>query len=200
MNAGTVLRRVATRSNARRLQVLQRTASVLAPRSCVSVSHRVSQRRPLSRSRSSSSSSSSGGSSENNNVGDAEHTCSLAEFHREAERVLEALAEASESALEADPAQAAFDYDITFEDGVLTLALGGARGTYVLNKQVPNRQIWWSSPISGPMRFHYRAANDEWRNVRDESRTTLVAQFVDEFQQRTQLDIADAVSRELSEH
>ena len=25
--------------------------------------------------------------------------------------------------------------------------------TYVLNKQAPNKQIWWSSPISGPHRF-----------------------------------------------
>lgn len=26
---------------------------------------------------------------------------------------------------------------------------------YVLNKQTPNRQIWLSSPISGPSRFEY---------------------------------------------
>jgi frataxin len=28
-------------------------------------------------------------------------------------------------------------------------------GTYVINKQPPNKQIWLSSPISGPKRFDY---------------------------------------------
>ena len=28
-------------------------------------------------------------------------------------------------------------------------------GTYVINKQPPNQQIWMSSPISGPARFGY---------------------------------------------
>ena len=26
-------------------------------------------------------------------------------------------------------------------------------GTYVINKQTPNKQIWLSSPISGPKRY-----------------------------------------------
>lgn len=30
-----------------------------------------------------------------------------------------------------------------------------ARGTYVLNKQPPNKQIWLSSPISGPKRYDW---------------------------------------------
>ena len=29
----------------------------------------------------------------------------------------------------------------------------GARGTFVVNKQTPNRQLWLSSPISGPFRY-----------------------------------------------
>jgi frataxin len=33
------------------------------------------------------------------------------------------------------------------QGGVLTLKLG-QRGTYVINKQPPNKQIWLSSPIS----------------------------------------------------
>ncbi len=32
------------------------------------------------------------------------------------------------------------------QQGVLTVKLGKL-GTYVINKQTPNRQIWWSSPI-----------------------------------------------------
>ena len=36
---------------------------------------------------------------------------------------------------------------LTHQGGVLTLKLG-EHGTYVVNKQPPNKQIWLSSPIS----------------------------------------------------
>lgn len=39
--------------------------------------------------------------------------------------------------------------------GVLTLALGSDVGTYVINKQPPNKQIWLSSPKTGPKRYDY---------------------------------------------
>ena len=42
--------------------------------------------------------------------------------------------------------------DTTLSDGVLTVKLG-SHGTYVLNKQTPNKQIWLSSPVSGPYRY-----------------------------------------------
>ena len=38
--------------------------------------------------------------------------------------------------------------------GVLTIT-HPKNGTYVLNKQPPNRQIWLSSPISGPKRYDW---------------------------------------------
>ena len=37
--------------------------------------------------------------------------------------------------------------------GVLTITT--PHGTYVLNKQPPNKQIWISSPISGPKRYDW---------------------------------------------
>ncbi|KAL6771706.1 FTX1 [Auxenochlorella protothecoides x Auxenochlorella symbiontica] len=40
------------------------------------------------------------------------------------------------------------------DQGVLTLRLG-TKGTYVINKQAPNHQIWSSSPVSGPVRYDY---------------------------------------------
>jgi len=52
--------------------------------------------------------------------------------------------------------------------GVLTLNLG-KRGTWVINKQKPNAQIWWSSPISGPKRFGYDAEKQAWISPRDGS-------------------------------
>jgi frataxin-like iron-binding protein CyaY len=41
--------------------------------------------------------------------------------------------------------------------------------TWVLNKQTPNRQIWWSSPISGPRRYQWDAVAGRWCNTRDGS-------------------------------
>ena len=46
------------------------------------------------------------------------------------------------------------DADISLSQGVLNINLGSV-GTWVINKQTPNRQIWWSSPISGPRRYEY---------------------------------------------
>jgi frataxin len=44
--------------------------------------------------------------------------------------------------------------DQVYQSGVLTLKFPPA-GTYVINKQPPNKQIWLSSPISGPKRYDY---------------------------------------------
>ncbi|KAF6230420.1 hypothetical protein HO133_004762 [Letharia lupina] len=60
--------------------------------------------------------------------------------------------------------------------GVLTL-LFPPHGTYVLNKQPPNKQIWLSSPVSGPKRYDWvvrgadgdGAEKGEWVYLRDGS-------------------------------
>lgn len=41
-----------------------------------------------------------------------------------------------------------------FSAGVLTVQVEG-KGTWVINKQPPNKQIWLSSPVSGPRRFDW---------------------------------------------
>lgn len=40
-------------------------------------------------------------------------------------------------------------------------------GTYVVNKQPPNKQIWLSSPLSGPKRYDY--VDGKWTYLRDNS-------------------------------
>eukprot|EP00899_Mesostigma_viride_P028001 jgi/Mesvir1/8386/Mv12631-RA.1 len=52
------------------------------------------------------------------------------------------------------------DFDANYSDGVLTVSLG-SHGTFVINKQRPNRQIWLSSPISGPSRMDYTSTG-QW--------------------------------------
>lgn len=37
----------------------------------------------------------------------------------------------------------------------------------MINKQSPNRQIWWSSPVSGPKRYDYDTDTSRWINTRD---------------------------------
>jgi len=46
------------------------------------------------------------------------------------------------------------DVDVEYSAGVLTLIFPPI-GSYVINKQPPNKQIWLSSPISGPKRYDW---------------------------------------------
>ncbi|XP_068752571.1 frataxin, mitochondrial-like [Montipora capricornis] len=57
------------------------------------------------------------------------------------------------------------DYDVQLSSGVLTVNLGAGRGTYVINKQSPNKQIWLSSPRSGPKRYDF--TNGAWMYSHD---------------------------------
>lgn len=36
----------------------------------------------------------------------------------------------------------------------------------MINKQAPNKQIWWSSPTSGPQRYLYNGPSQRWENNR----------------------------------
>ncbi|KAI0560839.1 frataxin [Gracilaria domingensis] len=58
------------------------------------------------------------------------------------------------------------DFDIELSQGVLTVSLGD-NGTYVLNTQTPNRQIWLSSPSSGPWRYGWNPSLSQWISTRD---------------------------------
>jgi len=73
-------------------------------------------------------------------------------------------------------------------DGVINVKIEG-KGQWVINKQTPSRQIWLSSPITGPM--HYRrvevGANDGsfqgWVCTKDEHR------FVDRVREQLGVDL-----------
>lgn len=76
-----------------------------------------------------------------------------ATYEKLADETLDAMAEFFEDL--ADAGYTAKDYDASFSAGVLTVKLGQRLGTYVINKQAPNRQIWLSSPFSGPKRYDW---------------------------------------------
>ncbi|XP_043832942.1 frataxin, mitochondrial [Dromiciops gliroides] len=83
------------------------------------------------------------------------------------------------------------DYDVSFGSGVLTVKLGGDLGTYVINKQTPNRQIWLSSPSSGPKRYDWTGKN--WIYAHDG--VSLHELLEKEFSKalKTQLDMSSLV-------
>ena len=57
---------------------------------------------------------------------------------------------------------AVVEADVTLAAGVLNVFLGSKEGSYVINKQSPNQQIWLSSPVSGPARFDYCTEKKAW--------------------------------------
>ncbi|KAK4667548.1 hypothetical protein QC763_310280 [Podospora pseudopauciseta] len=54
-----------------------------------------------------------------------------------------------------DLAERRSEMDVEYSAGVMTVDFGQDTGTYVINKQPPNKQIWLSSPMSGPKRYDY---------------------------------------------
>ena len=103
------------------------------------------------------------------------------EYHRVADETLETIQDVVEETLE----EAGVDAEVTLASGVLTLSLP-PHGTYVINKQTPNQQIWWSSPVSGPRRYEY--SGDGWVLTRDAS-IKLGDSLREEFQELLDLEL-----------
>ncbi|EMR09844.1 iron donor protein CyaY [Pneumocystis murina B123] len=91
----------------------------------------------------------------------------IRKYHQLADNTIERILYALEQMQQDYPEKT---IEVEYSQGVLTLDLGHY-GTYVLNKQPPNRQIWVSSPISGPKRYDWIPSNDEkdgkWIYLRD---------------------------------
>ena len=81
-------------------------------------------------------------------------------------------------------------FDISVATGVLNLKLG-SKGAYVINKQTPNRQIWWSSPISGPKRYQWDDGKRAWVNTRDGH--DMLQRLTAELKQLTGVDLEFSV-------
>ncbi|VDK76611.1 unnamed protein product [Litomosoides sigmodontis] len=58
------------------------------------------------------------------------------------------------------------EYDVNSSLGVIKAKISEKVGTYVINKQTPNRQIWLSSPLSGPKRFDL--VDKKWISTRED--------------------------------
>ncbi|PVH75907.1 Frataxin, partial [Cadophora sp. DSE1049] len=102
---------------------------------------------------------------------------SIEEYHELSDAYLNGLIEKLEQLQEERE-----EVDVEYSAGVLTLAFP-PNGTYVLNKQPPNKQIWLSSPLTGPKRYDYVLLSEgqdakegtgrgEWVYLRDGSSLT----------------------------
>jgi frataxin len=106
------------------------------------------------------------------------------EYHTVADETLEDLQDAVEGALEDANIP---EFEITFASGVMTMVMP-PHGTWVINKQSPNQQLWWSSPLSGPRRYEHQ--DGEWVYTRDESHSITLAQTLKaEIQEIYQVEI-----------
>lgn len=133
--------------------------------------HHLFNSQPYSSSSSSSSTSSAPAASQKSPSSDSDadsDELSIEEYHRLSNRYIDTLVSILEQ-LQEDRA----DVDCEYSAGVLTLYFP-PHGTYVLNKQPPNKQIWLSSPVSGPKRYDYvkikGSREGDWVYGRDGSR------------------------------
>lgn len=82
-------------------------------------------------------------------------------YHEEADNLLETISDKLEALSQKYPESIP---EVELTQGVMQLELGGI-GSYVINKQPPNKQIWLASPVSGPNRFDFY--QNEWISLRD---------------------------------
>lgn len=47
------------------------------------------------------------------------------------------------------------------------MTLNTPQGQYVINKQPPNKQIWLSSPLSGPKRYDWVVVSEDQNSKQD---------------------------------
>ena len=134
-------------------------------------------------------------SSTSDAAGDGEFPVSLQQFHTLSERVLEGIENVAEEFADADPDERV---EVEFSGDVLEISVRGG-GTFVLNKQTPNRQVWLSSPVTGPQRYNFCLRSAMWRNARDDD-VELTALLADDLEQllgtRLSFDHVEADLRE----
>ncbi|PYH45226.1 frataxin family protein [Aspergillus saccharolyticus JOP 1030-1] len=93
------------------------------------------------------------------------------QYHDYAEHYLNTVLEEVESRQEEGS-----EIEAEYSAGVMNVTVPGV-GVYVLNKQPPNKQIWLSSPISGPKRFDWVIEGDQMHE-KQESRPFVNGQWI----------------------
>jgi len=90
--------------------------------------------------------------------------------------------------------------DINYAAGVMTIAL--TKGTWVLNKQTPNEQIWWSSPMSGPRRYEFEKEGGTkwiWTRYVDSQNAAPTSASADKGDWQDTTHLGEALKKEMVE-
>ena len=85
-----------------------------------------------------------------------------ADYHEIADATLDTIQDSIDDVFD----KTSIEYEVSLASGVLTFSLP-PHGTWVINKQTPNRQLWWSSPLSGPKRYEYDDDDQLWFSTKD---------------------------------
>ncbi|KAI0406961.1 mitochondrial chaperone Frataxin [Xylaria palmicola] len=112
------------------------------------------------------------------------------EFHELADEYIETLLYAYEK-MQDNRA----DIDVEYSAGVMNLIINDI-GTYVINKQPPNKQIWLSSPTSGPKRYDWVVISEGQDQKQDTARGDWIylrdgSSLSDLLRQETGVDVED---------
>ncbi len=67
--------------------------------------------------------------------------------------------------------------EVSYSEGVLSISCRGV-GTWIINKHSATRQVWLSSPLSGPSKYNFHRQLALWLNERDQ--TKKLSQLLEE--------------------
>ncbi len=112
-------------------------------------------------------------------------------YEKRANETLESLTEKFDSLVDQFSDQLSDDFDVAFSNGVLTVKLGKNYGTYVMNKQTPNLQIWLSSPLSGPKRYDFLNGTWIYKRTGESLHELLTKEISEAFKSR--IDFTDCL-------
>ena len=99
-------------------------------------------------------------STDGSNIPEDVKNLTIEEYHKHSSETFEQMLDELDLFFEENKIMEA---EIDEEAGVMQINC--SEGSYVINKQPPTKQIWLSSPISGPKRFDYH--NNQWISLRD---------------------------------
>jgi frataxin len=99
-------------------------------------------------------------STDGSTIPDDVKNLSIEEYHKVSDQTFEILLDELDDFFENNRIMEA---EVDEEAGVMQINC--SEGTYVINKQPPTKQIWLSSPISGPKRFDLH--DGQWISLRD---------------------------------
>jgi len=56
--------------------------------------------------------------------------------------------------------------DVEYSDGILKIVITKTKKTYVINRNLGNQKIWYSSPFSGANYFSFDEKTHDWRDAK----------------------------------